>query len=376
MRLGLREPFLRDPPAQLEPLGALEHRLDLLSRALGGIERDLHRHAFAARPVGHDQLRCSAGHARRLTDEPLRLPGDLVGLRDLREILADRAPAPLDPLPRFLERAQQLRAMQLDRVLCDRLRQLDASRFELAPLGLVEQHLDERPRVARHHGVGHDHPSAMHAQAPDRAHPRPRLGLRLGLCLRVLARFLVLVLVLVLVLARRHVRLEEHLCPDDRHHPRERQRRLSRALPRRGGRQLPAPELLPRALRQQPSRRATLRRSHHHECRTTGHADLQDHDALGAVSLLHDRERCCPVGRSRVVVHRRRDPTSPRRYGSTARPRSAVIVPTEPMVVTGPSFGSTKLVRRLRVESIAKSSVADGAGLTLFVQALATRLGL
>ena len=222
--------------------------------------------------------------------------------------------------------------MELDRVLRDRLRELGPCRLERAPLPLVEQHLDERPRVARHHRVGHHHPPAMHAQASDCPHPRPRL--RLGLRARIRVR--IRVRIRARVLARRHVRLEEHLRPDDRHHARERERCLARALPGRSWRELPAPQVLPRALRQEPRCRAALCRAHHHECRTAGHADLQDHDALRAVRLLHDRERCSSFGRSRVVVHRRRDPTSPRLSGSTARPRSAVVVPTDPSSVAAP----------------------------------------
>ena len=118
--------------------------------------------------------------------------------------------------------------MELHRVLGERLGELDAPVLERAAFGLVEQHLDERLGAARHHRVGDDDAPAVHAQAANGAHPRPRVCLRAGARDRLRTR--------VGRFTRLHVRLEEHLGADDGDDPGQRQRRLAPALPRRRGR--------------------------------------------------------------------------------------------------------------------------------------------
>ena len=171
--------------------------------------------------------------------------------------------------------------MDLDRVVRERLREhaFHAPRARLAP----RRSPAPRRTPARLRGgsasVTTTRPPWI-AEAARALGPRPRVGLagrrvRIG----VVAR-----------LVRLHVRLEEHLASDDGRHPRERERGLSRALSRRARRQPSAPELLPRAVRQEAGRSAGPRRADDHERRATGHADL---------GARPPARRCPPPARSR-----------------------------------------------------------------------------
>jgi hypothetical protein len=106
--LGLRETLSGDHPALLEAARPLEHRVDLLARALRGIEGDRQRQRLARRPVGHrERARATLG-ARGLGHEGRGLARERVGRADPPEIALDGRDAPLHLGHRFRQRAHQL----------------------------------------------------------------------------------------------------------------------------------------------------------------------------------------------------------------------------------------------------------------------------